>query len=106
MSYCRFVEGDVYVFLSTANLLECCGCFLQEREWVDDESIPFAKGGFKYIGEIIQTAFDTTDGMIKHLELHKEKGHYVPSSCIVALLEDKEENDKIMSENKNGNYQM
>lgn len=99
MSYCRFGEGDVYIFLSTDHLLECCGCILQEREWVDDESAFFG-GYLKSIGEIIQSRFDTTEDMIKHLELHKEKGDYVPASCIKRLLEDQEENDKLMSERK------
>ena len=95
MSYCRFGKGDVYIFLSTDHLLECCGCILQEREWIDDETAPF-KGYFKSIGEIIETDFNTTQGMLDHLELHKSKGHYIPKSCIDRLIEDQEENDKIM----------
>jgi hypothetical protein len=100
MSYCRFGEGDVYIFFSVDHLLECCGCILQEREWVDDESLSFFKGYLKSIGEIVQTRFDTTADMLKHLELHQEKGHYVPDSCIKRLREDQEENDKLMSERK------
>lgn len=99
MSYCRFLEGDVYVFFSSSNLLECCGCSLQEREWIDDETAFFG-GYLKSVGEIIPTEFDNTADMLKHLELHKEKGHYVPDSCIKRLLEDQEENDKLMSERK------
>ena len=98
MSYCRFSEGDVYVFLSTDNLLECCGCFLQETEWVDDETRPILKGYLKKVGEIIQTTFDTTQGMLDHLRVHMDKGHYVPEECIEGLLNDQIENDKTMKE--------
>lgn len=98
MSYCRFGEGDVYIFLSTDHLLECCGCILQQREWIDDETALF-KGYFKKIGEDIQEKFDTTEGMIKHLELHRDHGQYVPDYCIEGLKKDQEENDQIMKEN-------
>ncbi len=100
MSYCRFTEGDVYIFLSSdQNKLECCGCILQERKWVDDESYPILKGYLKDVGEIIQDRFDTTQDMLDHLEIHKKNGHYVPDSCIEGLLRDQEENDEIMSKN-------
>ena len=100
MSYCRFLEGDVYIFLSTSGKLECCGCILQEREWVDDETRPIMKGYLKRIGEIIQTDFSTTQGMLDHLELHKTKGHHIPKHCIDDLIYDQEENDKWMNEEK------
>lgn len=96
MSYCRFIEGDVYIFFSTDNKLECCGCSLQKREWVDDENYPLLKGYFKNIGEIIQTTFSSTQDMLDHLETHKSRGDYVPNFCIEGLLRDKEENDKLM----------
>lgn len=96
MSYCRFLEGDVYIFLaSDEKKLECCGCILQEREWVKDENSPL-KGYLRDVGELIQNRFDTTQGMLDHLEIHKNKGHYVPDFCIEGLLRDKEENDKLM----------
>ena len=99
MSYSRFVEGDVYIFLAgSENKLECCGCLLQKREWIYDENFPIFKGYFKDVGEIIQNKFDTTQGMLDHLEIHKKNGHFVPDFCIEGLLRDKEENDKLMSE--------
>lgn len=99
MSYCRFGEGDVYIFLSTSNQLECCGCLLQEREFIPDEDA-LLKFYLKPVGERVQTVFHTTEDMIKHLETHKESGHYVPDFCIEGLLRDKEKNDQIMVENK------
>ena len=100
MSYCRFSEGDVYIYLSSdEKLLECCGCILQERKWVKDETAPF--GGYLHAtGEIISDRFSTTQEMIEHLEAHKSKGHYVPNFCIEGLLMDQQENDKIMKEGK------
>lgn len=101
MSYCRFIEGDVYIFLtSDTHQLECCGCILQDREWVKDEKYPLLGGYFKNIGTLIENRFSTTQGMLDHLEAHKLKGHYVPDFCIENLKKDQEENDKIMSENK------
>ena len=52
MSYCRFGEGDVYIFFSVDHLLECCGCILQEREWVDDESLSFFISFTLYPGKL------------------------------------------------------
>ena len=97
MSYCRFGEGDVYIFLNTEVFLECCGCILQEREWVEDDTRPLFKGYLKSVGEIVEYEFHTTADMINHLEIHKSKGHYIPSSCIDGLIRDKEENDRIMA---------
>jgi hypothetical protein len=78
MSYARFGNGsDVYVFTSS-RALECCGCILQHREWVDDPSHAFLKGYFKAVGTIIQTEFDSNEGMIAHLEQHVAAGHDVP----------------------------
>ena len=96
MSYCRFSEGDVYVFLNTDYLLECCGCILQETEWVKDETMPFFKGHFKPIGEIVQNRFNTTQAMLDHLQLHKDAGHDVPQFCIEGLKRDQLENDELM----------
>lgn len=100
MSYCRFGEGDVYVFLNVGGYLDCCGCILREYEWVDDETRPIFKGYFKPIGEIIHTEFFTTADMINHLQLHIDKGHHVPNECIKALLEDQEVNDKLIKGEK------
>lgn len=77
MSYARFLEGDVYVFMSVSGRLECCGCILQDREWVPDEDAFFG-GYLKAVGEIVQTKFDSTWGMIEHVRRHREAGHSVP----------------------------
>lgn len=93
MSYARFGSNgsDVYVFMHAGGFLDCCGCLLQEMEWIDD---PEAFFGFylKAVGEIIQTEFHTTQGMIDHLKLHIEAGHNVPDDVIPAILADDAEN--------------
>lgn len=86
MSYCRFVEADVYVFLSDRGL-ECCACSLQEREWIDDLSSPF--GGYLVDkGEMVQHTFNgpnASQDMIDHLRKHQEAGHRVPTDVFERL---------------------
>lgn len=88
MSYARFGPGsDVYVFMHAGGFLDCCGCILQEREWVDDSDAVFG-GYLKSVGEKVVSEFDTTQGMIDHLKLHIDAGHDVPDSVIPRLLAD------------------
>lgn len=93
MSYCRFGEGsDVYVFASDVGL-ECCGCLLQDQEWVEDERALFG-GYLKDIGEIIPHVFQSNHEMIEHLEKHVAAGHAVPDRAFARLRDpvDAEEN--------------
>ena len=92
MSYSRFSFADVYVFMCVSGSLECCGCTLQEREWVDDPSWPFLKGYLKPVGEIVENRFDTTRGMVDHLALHRAAGHDVPDGIEDSLWRDDAEN--------------
>lgn len=74
MSYCRFIEADVYVFFSASGLLECCGCGLAvepDGEWWGSS---FVAGD--------------TETMIQHLERHREKGDFVPQEVFVEILND------------------
>jgi hypothetical protein len=101
MSYCRFGgDSDVYVFgtsvrefdadervVGSKDVIECCGCILQERVWVDDPSWPF-KGYLKAVGEIVEHAFDTPAEMIEHLERHRRAGHMVPEYAMERLREE------------------
>lgn len=84
MSYARFSEGDVYVFVSSEGI-ECCGCWLQQREWVDDESRPWTKGYYREIGDKVQQVYPDNAGMIAHLETHIAAGHDVPDYCMERL---------------------
>jgi hypothetical protein len=93
MSYARFGEdSDVYVFATRYNI-ECCGCWLQERKWINDPDALF-KGYLKSVGEVIQTVFNSNEEMLVHLEKHIAKGHAVPEYCLERLRdpEDAQEN--------------
>jgi hypothetical protein len=79
VSYCRFSSGDVYVFLSCTGVLECCACWLNERE--DDELFP---ASFYAL---------TTEKMIKHLWKHLDAGHEIPGYTFDGLRRDYKEND-------------
>jgi hypothetical protein len=59
MSYCRFLEGDVYVFMSTGGWLECCWCHLQDE------------------GPLTFKSTNTQD-MVSHLREHQSHGDQVP----------------------------
>lgn len=97
MSYARFGwdGSDVYVFVSS-DAIECCGCLLQEREWVDDPGYKFFGGYFKKVGEEVPCRFQTTAEMVAHLEDHKAAGQCVPDDVIPALLADADENEHFL----------
>ena len=95
MSYARFGwdGSDFYIILKTQGYLDCCGCWLQETEWVEDPRRSLIKGYLKPVGEIIQTEFTTTADLVQHLNAHRDAGHHVPECAIEALLADAERND-------------
>lgn len=92
MSYSRFSGADVYTFFSVSGKLECCGCILQEREWVDDPTWPIFKGHLQAVDPIIETEFDSTAAMVAHLREHIAAGHHVPDYVIPAIEADDAEN--------------
>jgi hypothetical protein len=97
MSYCRFSEADVYVYVGTTGYFECCGCLLQARTWVEDEKALLG-GWLRPYGDIVQTQFSSTDEMLAHLELHRAAGHYVPDECLASIAADRKENDRFLAE--------
>lgn len=92
MAYARFSYADVYVFMNTGGFLDCCGCILQQREWVDDPDMPILKGYLKAVEPIIETMFYDTAGMVEHLALHRAAGHDVPDGIEAELWADDHEN--------------
>lgn len=92
MSYSRFSHAHVYVYMDVGGYLNCCGCILQERVWVDDPEWPIFKGYAKAVEPIIETRFYTTGGMIEHLAIHRAAGHDVPAGIEDALRADDAEN--------------
>lgn len=96
MSYARFGDdSDVYVF-TAAEGLECCGCILQARQYVEDSRHPLG-GYLESVGEIVPHVFRSNAMMIEHLMLHREKGHIVPERALERLRdpEDAAENEAI-----------
>ena len=73
MSYCRFLEADVYVFMHVGNFLTCSACFMSEDAW----------GSFDA---------DSTQKMVDHLNEHVAQGHYVPQHVFDDLWADDAEN--------------
>ena len=99
MSYCRFSDGDVYMFAS-AEGIECCAC----RVAPPVKSV-FTEGGdyplFGHIepcdcgGEGCQKCmmngsltFHTERDALAHLLEHREAGHTVPQHAIDRLEEE------------------
>jgi hypothetical protein len=65
VSYCRFIEADVYVYAGPDGY-ECCGCSFGE--------------GF--------VSLPKAEDMAAHLRRHIEAGNYVPDDVIPAILAD------------------
>jgi len=64
MSYCRFSDGDVYMYPSGKGIIECCACRLPG-------------GDFRL--------FSTKQDALDHLMWHKRAGHKVPQHAIDRL---------------------
>ncbi len=62
MSYCRFGEGDVYLYEDVAGGYTCCGCRLAGP-----------------------SHFDTRKATLEHLFDHRDEGHCVPQHAIYRL---------------------
>ena len=75
MSYSRFGEADVYVYLDVSGYLNCCACNIVETQDV--------WGNFR--------AYDT-ETMVGHLKEHRKNGDKVLTDTIERLWEDHKEN--------------
>jgi hypothetical protein len=65
MSYCRFSQGDVYLFENVYGYFDCCGCKLRGMD-----------------------RFLTRRETLAHLEEHRSAGHDVPQYAIDRLQEE------------------
>jgi hypothetical protein len=99
MSYCRFSEADVYVYTS-ARGIECCGCWLVPRTWVDDPGRSLFGGYYQQDNPDDTTTYHSNEAMIAHLEQHRAAGHHVPDHVFDALRDpqDAAENEAIWQE--------
>lgn len=87
MSFARFSDGDVYVYLNTDGLFECCACTL-------------SLSGQPPTGwcHLVETSAE----MLAHLEAHRAVGDDVPDECLEELRADAEENDRRAAELREG----
>lgn len=76
MSYSRFIESDLYIYMSSG-FLYCAVCRLKE------DNLDQMSAGF--------SAYTTQD-MIEHIKQHEKAGHKVLEGIYVELLEDDLEN--------------
>lgn len=101
MSYARFSEGDVYVFTSSEGI-ECCGCGLIPRRWVNDPGDRFMGGHFEQLNPDDTEVYPSNEAMIAHLERHIAAGHVVPEDALARLRdpEDAAKNEAIWAERR------
>jgi hypothetical protein len=104
MSYCRFSEGDVYLFPISSGGIECCTCRLTPRnvETIFTKGIDEGNPSFSFWGKITpcekcggkgcsgcmmnnDVHFDTHAEAIAHLEEHRAAGHVVPEYAFERL---------------------
>ena len=76
MSYCRFGEGDVYMYGMSDGIC-CCACLLSPT-----------KGLF---GLGFDMSFDGADEALDHLFEHRKAGHDVPEYAIARLTREVED---------------
>lgn len=106
MSYCRFSDGDVYMYPNIYGGIECCSCTLAEKiKTVFTTELKEEDFQSKIFGILEpceycggegcdacmmhgNLSFYTRSEAIAHLKSHIENGDYVPSYAIEALEEE------------------
>lgn len=111
MSYCRFIEGDVYLFFHVGGYYDCCACLLADKVHTiftkgSEDSNPdvanFVRDCFDGRGFCENcggegcdscmmhgsTAMETAEEALEHLKKHLEAGHDVPGRAIDRLEEE------------------
>jgi len=92
MSYCRFSNGDVYMYWSIAEHIECCACIWTKRYDPLDPNTPTMRLGKRRVPMIWKEefpTFSTFSHAIVHLKKHIKAGHVVPRSAITRLIQDR-----------------
>jgi hypothetical protein len=75
MSYCRFSDGDVYMYPNCNGYIECCSCSLAPL-------VDTIFSGVKMHGSV---RFNNHQEAIEHLYKHIEAGDQVPEYAIESL---------------------
>ena len=79
MSYARFGSdgSDVYVFVSNIGI-ECCGCSLIPRHWVEVPERAIFGGYLEQDNPDDTEIYASNEAMVAHMERHRAAGHTVP----------------------------
>jgi hypothetical protein len=85
VSYCRLLEADAYIFLSSLGL-ECCGCSLAPRKKLEQPYIDILGNSQDYKYEHI--VFETAQGMLDHIKVHRDAGDYIPQNVDIDIKKD------------------
>lgn len=72
MSYCRFTEGDVYLYADVAGGITCCMCSIGEDA----------------VGPGMNVNVPNAHEAIVHLDVHRAAGESVPDSAYAELNDD------------------
>ena len=86
MSYCRFLEADIYLFWSSSGGIECCACLLGRRK----------KGALVPNSQF----FETFKEALEHVADHRDVGHHVPLDVDARIIEDALEHGPRVPRNK------
>ena len=86
MSYCRFIEADIYLFWSSTGGIECCACLLRGRK----------RGSLFPESQI----FETFKAALEHVADHRDAGHHVPLDVDARIIEDALEHGPKVPRNK------
>lgn len=79
MSYARFSEYDVYLFMHVNGKLCCCACIFAGASFDEPD----------YYGSYYA---NSTQEMVRHLVKHKRRGDSIPGDIIERLWQDDEDN--------------
>lgn len=93
MSYCRFSNGDVYMYLHADGFIECCSCSfepttktnmgaLAKMLGLTPKTHPELYEDFDMPGS---AQFNLRSEAIEHLLKHREAGHSIPKYAIEKL---------------------
>jgi hypothetical protein len=96
MSYCRFSEGDVYMYHHVGGFVECCSCsladlvdgstaFFDQLSGADKKPDYEGPTTFKMHGN---TNLSSYREALEHLQKHRDAGHSVPEDAFDRLRED------------------
>ena len=89
MSYCRFIEGDIYLYYDVYGGLTCMACSLMPVREVTGGLFDIPEDDPLFIHDNFITK-DDYDLMIEHVGEHRAAGESIPDDVEDLLRDDKE----------------